>query len=143
MPKHSRRLLLAKDLTEGRALARNLANRFWAHVMGKGIIHPLDQIHGDNLPSHPALLETLTDALLAAKYDHKALLRGICGSTAYQRGGDAKPNQPKDAEDRLMVARVRPLSPEQMGQALVYASGFMEAERKVLGAKAVPETLVP
>jgi hypothetical protein len=143
VPKHSRRLLLAKDLTEGRALARNLANRFWAQMMGKGIVHPLDQIHDDNLPSHPALLETLTDALLAAKYDHKELLRGICGSAAYQRGGDAKPNQPKDAEDRLMVARVRPLSPEQMGQGLVYATGFLDAERKALGAKAVPETLVP
>ena len=143
IPKHSRRLLLAKDLTEGRALARNFANRFWAQMMGKGIVHPLDQIHGDNPPSHPALLETLTDGLLAAKYDHRALLRGICGSAAYQRGGEAKPGQPKDAEDRLLVARLRPLGPEQMGEALVFATGYMDAERKALGAKANPETLLP
>jgi len=143
VPKHSRRLLLAKDLTEGRALARNFANRFWAQLMGKGIVHPLDQIHGDNPPSHPALLDTLTEGLLAAKYDHKALLRGICASAAYQRGGDAKPGQPKDAEDRLLVARLRPLGPEQMGDALVIATGFMDAERKALGAKATPEALLP
>ncbi len=143
VPKHSRRLLLAKDLTEGRALARNFANRFWAQVMGKGIVHPMDQIHVDNPASHPALLDTLTEGLLAAKYDHRTLLRAICASGAYQRGGDAKAGQPKDAEDRLLVARLRPLGPEQMGDALVFATGFMDAERKALGAKATPEALLP
>lgn len=142
VPKHSRRLLLAKDLTEGRALARNFANRFWAQVMGKGIVHPLDQIHGDNPPSHPALLEALTEGLLAAKYDHRTLLRAICASSAYQRGGEVKPGQPKDAEDRLLVARLRPLGPEQMSDALVFATGFMDAERKALGAKSTPEALL-
>lgn len=143
VPRHSRRAMLANDLTSGKALAKNLANRFWAQVMGKGIVHPLDQIHSDNPPSHPELLETLTKGLLDAKYDHRALLLGICSSAAYQRGGEAKPGQPKDAEDRLLVARLRPLGPEQMGQALVYATGFMDAEKKALGAKATADALIP
>jgi len=143
VPRHSRRSLLANDLTAGKALARNLANRFWAQLLGKGVVYPLDQIHEDNPPSHPALLDSLTDTLLQARYDHKALLRVICNSAAYQRGGEARAGQPKNAEDRLLIARLRPLSPEQMGHALLFATGQVEAERKALGAKATPEALWP
>jgi hypothetical protein len=43
--------------------ARNIVNRLWFVMMGRGLVEPLDLHHSDNPPSHPELLE-----LLAGKF---------------------------------------------------------------------------
>jgi hypothetical protein len=63
---------------------RNIANRTWAWLMGRGIIHEPDDIRPDNPPSNPALLECLEKHLVASRYDLKALFRLILTSRAYQ-----------------------------------------------------------
>ena len=40
VPRHSRRALLAEPLTTSRAFALNAANRFWAVLVGRGVIEP-------------------------------------------------------------------------------------------------------
>ena len=87
VPKYSRRQRLAELIQTGtnRAFSRNIANRLWAHMMGRGLVHPVELHHGDNPPSHPQLLETLTDALPKLGYDMKAFLRELALSDAYQR----------------------------------------------------------
>lgn len=87
IPKHSRRELLAQHATDGsnRAFNRNLANRLWALLMHRGIIHPVDEAHSDNPPSHPALLDALTDELVALKFDTRAFLRELASTRTYQR----------------------------------------------------------
>ena len=64
------------------AFARNIANRLWFLLMGRGIVHPLDLHHKDNPPSHPELLALLAKELAARKYDMKALVREIVLSEA-------------------------------------------------------------
>ena len=142
VPKHSRRSLLAGDLvTAGREpMARNLANRIWAQLMGKGMIHPLDQIHGDNMASNPELLEIMTKAMLDGGFKLRPMLRAIVLSDAYQRSSMPRGKE-KKAEDRLLMARLRPLNPEQVGYSILAASGYDEAEAKALGAKATPAAL--
>jgi Protein of unknown function (DUF1549)/Protein of unknown function (DUF1553) len=142
VPKHSRRALLAGDLiSAGREpMARNLANRIWAQMMGKGMIHPLDQIHGDNLPANPELMELLTQSVLKGGFKLRVIVRGIVLSDVYQRSSLARGKE-KKAEDRLLVARLRPLNPEQMGYAILSATGYDEAEAKALAAKATPAAL--
>jgi hypothetical protein len=142
VPKYSRRLLLGKDLAEAgrRPMARNLANRLWAQLNGKGLVHPLDQIHPDNPADNEPLLESLTDLVIDSRFSLKPLIRQVMLSNAYQRSSVSK-HQLKDAEKRLLIARLRPLSPEQMGYAVLSSTGFDEAEIKALGAKATPVAL--
>ena len=64
--------------------ARNLANRVWAWLLGRGIIQEPDDIRDDNPPSNPALLRVVEDRLVASHYDLKDLYRFILNSATYQ-----------------------------------------------------------
>ena len=71
------------------AFKRNIANRLWAHLMGQGIVNPVDKTHTGNPPSHPELLELLGEDVAAHKFDLKWLLRELCLSKTYQRAFEA------------------------------------------------------
>ena len=87
IPKYSRRDLLAQHATDGsnRAFNRNLANRLWALPMHRGLVHPVDEVHSANPPTHPALLDLLADELAALKFDTRAFLRELVLTRTYQR----------------------------------------------------------
>jgi hypothetical protein len=63
---------------------RNIANRAWSWLLGRGIIHEVDDIRDDNPPSIPELLSYLEEELVAAKYDLRQLFRVILNSRTYQ-----------------------------------------------------------
>ena len=88
VPTYNRRERLAKQVLDGknRFFARNMANRLWALVMGRGLVEPLDLHHSDNPPSHPELLELLTDEFIATKYDVRGFLRELVLSRTFARG---------------------------------------------------------
>lgn len=90
VPKYSRRAQLAAQATSGtnRAFNRNIANRLWAHMFGRGLVHPVDFSHPDNPPSNSELLDALTAEIVALKFDMKAFLREIALSQTYQRAFD-------------------------------------------------------
>ncbi|MDY3562428.1 DUF1549 and DUF1553 domain-containing protein [Gemmata sp. JC673] len=144
-PANSRRARLAGAVTspENAAFARNIANRMWALMMGRGIVHPLDWDHEKNPPSHPELLDELARELVARGYDLKWLVREIALSEAYQRSSE-RPADADAPEDRYLVAILKPLSPEQFAYAVMQATGHTDAERdaiKKLGPKATEEML--
>ena len=57
--------VLADWLTRNnRQFDRNLANRIWYHLMGRGIVEPVDDFRDSNPPSNPALLDALTTAFV-------------------------------------------------------------------------------
>ncbi|HTN75991.1 MAG TPA: DUF1549 domain-containing protein [Pirellulaceae bacterium] len=85
VPKHSRRAQLAAILTDSVEFRRNVANRVWAHLFGRGIVHPVDAHHLANPPSHPELLELIADEFARSKYNVKWLLRELALTHAYQR----------------------------------------------------------
>ncbi len=64
--------------------AKNIVNRTWAWVMGRGIIHDTDDIRSDNPASNPELLAYLEKELVSNRYDLKHLKRLIFTSTTYQ-----------------------------------------------------------
>ena len=43
-----------------------MANRIWFHLIGRGIVDPVDDFRDSNPPANPALLDALTDQFLAA-----------------------------------------------------------------------------
>ena len=74
---------------------QNIANRVWAWLLGRGIIHEPDDARPDNPPSNPELLSLLQRELMANRYDLKPLYRLILTSRTYQlssvpKGGTAK-----------------------------------------------------
>jgi len=87
VPKFSRRAKLAEAATDGtnEMFTRNGANRLWAHLFGRGLVHPVDFIHPDNPPTHPAVLDLITREFKDRKYDVRSLLRELMLTKAYQR----------------------------------------------------------
>ena len=70
--------------TENRRFARTQVNRIWAQLMGRGIVEPTDDFRTTNPPTHPQLLERLTDELIAHSFDVRHIVRVIAGSQTYQ-----------------------------------------------------------
>ena len=127
VPKFLARPLLARELTapENARFARNAVNRFWHLFMGRGLVHPLDQMHEANPASHPVLLDAMAREFAAHAYDVRWLVREIALSEAYQRSSRG----PAAPEASYRRANVRGLSAEQLAAALLRAVGALEAVR--------------
>jgi hypothetical protein len=69
--------------------ARSLANRYWKHFMGRGIVEPEDDMRVTNPPSNPELLDAMAQSFVESGYDMRQLIRLICRSRAYSAVGDA------------------------------------------------------
>lgn len=71
--------------TQGNSIfAKNIANRLWFVMMGRGLVHPLDLHHSGNPPSHPELLDLLASEFAAHQYDIKWMLRELALTQTYQ-----------------------------------------------------------
>ena len=57
--------------------ARAVANRYWAHFFGRGIVDPLDDMRVTNPPSNPELLDALAKDLVDNKFSLKHLIKTI------------------------------------------------------------------
>lgn len=135
VPKFSRRAQLAQQITDSDNVLfrRNAVNRLWAHMMGRGLVEPLDMHHSSNPPSHPELLTLLADEFLAMKFDVRAFLRELALSQTYQRASEP----PAGVSDPPVfgVASLKPLPPESFALAVMQATGFIDAERQALADK--------
>ena len=78
--------------------ARNMANRIWAWMTGRGIVEPVDDVRATNPPVNPELLNHLADHLERSGYDARALIRHISASRAYQ--SSAKPDETNGLDER-------------------------------------------
>jgi hypothetical protein len=85
--------------------ARAVANRYWAHFFGRGIVDPLDDMRVTNPPSNPELLDALAKDLVEHRYSLKHLIRTICKSRTYQLS--AVPNE-FNKHDKQNYARYYP-----------------------------------
>src|SRR5207248_1831128 len=90
VPRYSRRAQLAAAVTRAdyAPFRRNIANRLWALLMGRGLIEPLDMDHPGNRPSHPELLDLLADDIALRKFDMRGFLRELALSETYQRSSE-------------------------------------------------------
>ncbi|HYF49148.1 MAG TPA: DUF1549 and DUF1553 domain-containing protein [Planctomycetota bacterium] len=117
-----RRKALADALVSNRQFAAVQANRLWARLMGRGIVDPIDDFREKNPPSHPELLDYLTDEFIKAKFDNKHVLRLILNSSTYQRS--SKPTATNKSDTTLYShTRLRRLSAEQLLDSVLIATG--------------------
>jgi hypothetical protein len=135
VPKFSRRAQLAPRLAvrDNVQLKRNAANRLWALMMGRGLVHPLDMDHSANPPSHPELLTLLADEFVAMNFDIRAFLRELALSKTYQRSSALPPGVAEARPGTYRAALLKPLSPDELAWSLMQATGLADAERKALG----------
>ncbi len=85
--------------------ARAVANRYWAHFFGRGIVDPLDDMRVTNPPSNPELLDALAKDFVDHKYSLKHLIATICKSRTYQLS--STPNE-FNKHDKQNYARYYP-----------------------------------
>jgi hypothetical protein len=127
VPKFSLRELLATKLVSNQTpeFAHNMANRLWAKMLGRGLVHPLEMHHVGNPPSHPELLERLAKQLVETKYDVRAFLREIVLSKAYQRSSQTPAGVDPNTipAESFAVANMKGLSPEQLFHSLLQVTG--------------------
>jgi len=112
--------------------ARSLANRVWYHLMGKGVVDPVDDVRDTNPPSNPQLLDALAADFAKNGYRLKPLIRTILNSKTYQLAATGGPEQSPRAAgpDRYFThAQVRMLSAEQILDATSSATGVPERFR--------------
>ena len=107
---------------ENKLFARVQANRIWYHLMGRGIVDPIDDFRATNLPSHPELLDELSADFVKSGYDLKHLIRVIMNSRAYQ--ASSLPND-TNADDTINYSHtlVRRLDAEEVLDALSQVTG--------------------
>lgn len=112
------------------AFTRNIVNRLWFVMMGRGLVHPLDLHHAGNPPSHPELLDLLAKEFVTHKYDLKWLLRTLALTQTYQRSSvlpDGVDDLPRDS---FLVAHEKRLSAEQLLSSVLEATGVKETVTK-------------
>jgi len=101
--------------TENRdRFAKAMVNRLWYRFYGHGLVMRVDQLHANNEPSHPELLDWLARDFIAHKYDIKRLVVGLVSSNAYARASQWNGSSPPPP-DHFAVATIRPLTPGQWG----------------------------
>lgn len=124
-PKFSPLEHLANEITSANnpAFAKNIANRFWFVMMGRGLVHPLDLHHSENPPSHPELLDLLARELVEHKFDLKWLIRELALTKTYQRSSVLPMDATDPKPDRYVVALEKPLSAEQLFRSVLHAVG--------------------
>lgn len=127
----NRRDALAKLLTSGDRpqIARAFVNRIWSQFFGQGFTTPVDDMGPHNPPTHPLLLDRLTDEFVASGYDVKQLVRWILLSDAYRLSSaedvtaiadnNSEPGQQPHLFQRQTV---RSMTAEQLYDSMLIAS---------------------
>jgi hypothetical protein len=95
------RLLLAHWMTAPANpwFARSLANRSWAHFLGRGLVEPVDDMRLTNPPTNQALLDALARFLSDNHYDFHKLIRLITSSRVYQLSSRPNATNKRDEQN--------------------------------------------
>ena len=121
VPKFSRRRALAEAASQNNPLlARAMVNRLWGLLMGRGLVHPVDEINSRHPASHPTLLAWLARDYELSGYDTRRLVRSIVLSRTY-RLGPPQSDAPRSAPESFAHAIERPLTAEDLYRSYAVA----------------------
>ena len=108
--------------------AKMAVNRLWAQFLGQGIVQPVDDFSENNPPSHPDLLNLLSEQFIAHDYDLKFLVRTITSTRVYQTTSRQTHESQSDPR-QFARAALRGLTPEQFFDSLAEAVGYYQPYR--------------
>jgi hypothetical protein len=119
---------LAQWLTtpDNELFVKSQVNFVWYHLLGRGLVEPIDDFRVTNPATNPALLDALAREFAATSFDLRQLVRTIMNSRVYQLSSE--PNETnRDDEGNFARAIVRRLPAETL----------IDAQCVVLGVNAV------
>lgn len=123
-----RREVFAEWLTaaDNPFFARAAVNRVWGHLMGRGIVEPVDDFRDSNPPSNAPLLDKLAQEFAANNFSLKWAVKTILKSRTYQLS--SRKNQ-FNADDEIYAshASTRLLSAEQLLDAICAVTNVPES----------------
>ena len=93
---------------DNRLFAKAQVNFVWYHLMGRGLVDPIDDFRLTNPPSNPELLDALTDGFIEGGFNLRQLVSTIMNSRTYQLSSE--PNASNVADEtcysRAYVSRL-------------------------------------
>jgi hypothetical protein len=100
-------------------------NRLWSHYLGRGIIHPVDDMRATTPASVPGLLDALAKDFVRSGYDIKHTIRVILNSRTYQTSSEV--NATNVLDDKFFSHFYpRPMLSQVLLDALNQATGTTE-----------------
>lgn len=133
-PSQDPRVVFAEWLTrpDNPYFAKAMVNRIWYHLMGKGLVDPVDDLRESNPASHPELLEALAKDFRAHGCDLRHVVRTIMTSRIYQLS--SSPNRTNADDDRFFSRAI----PTRLGAEVLLdaISQLTEVEERFPGMPA-------
>ncbi|MEY5006566.1 MAG: hypothetical protein RI969_1654 [Verrucomicrobiota bacterium] len=127
-----RRVALAEWITRDNPItARVLANRLWHYHFGTGLVDtPSDFGFMGSKPTHPELLDFLSQRLLRHGWKLKALHREIVLSQTYLQSAEFNPNAARVDKDARLLWRFPPrrLRAEEIRDTVLATAGQLKLE---------------
>jgi len=119
--------------------AKAIVNRIWYHLLGRGIVHEVDDMHSGNPAWSPELLSYLETELIQSGYDLKHIYRLILNSATYQLSAVPTDENCGD-ESGFSHYRLRRMDAEVLIDAVCQVTGTSEEY-----SSAIPEpfTFIP
>ncbi len=137
----AKRELLSRWITQtdNPYFARAAVNRLWDHFLGRGFVHPVDDLDKANPPSHPELLDEMARQFALHHFDLNYLVRAITATRAYQLSSRATAI---GEDDLAKFARMplRRMTADQLFASIVQATGFREERRAAQRGVVLPDT---
>jgi hypothetical protein len=126
-PGDDRRAVLAGWLTSRKNpfFARSVVNRIWFHIMGRGIVDPVDDFRDSNPSANDDLLTALAQDFGDHGFDMKHVIRVILNSRTYQLSAQTNDFN-KDDNKYFSHAVTKLLTAEQLLDAICAATGVAE-----------------
>lgn len=116
VPVFSRRQRFVDEvLSEHPLVARAMVNRLWKMMLGRGLVHPHDEMDSSHPASHPVLLDWLARDFETNGYRMRSLLRRLALSDVYQLASA----RPKGVNDPALFAHYleRRMTAEQLARS--------------------------
>jgi uncharacterized protein DUF1553/uncharacterized protein DUF1549 len=122
-PRAERMKQLADRITDPKngRLPKTVVNRYWARLLGRGLIDPLDNMEKEAW--NPELLDWLAADFVDHGYDLKHLLETICTSRTYQLPSVGEP-RPEETASAFRGPLVRRMTAEQFIDAVSEVTGI-------------------
>lgn len=126
-PGVDRRLELAEWLASSanELFAQNFVNRIWKHLLGRGLVEPVDDLRPTNPPTNPPLLHALARDFAAGQFRLRRLVRTIVSSRTYQLTSRATAGN--RADDRFYShAYLKDLPAQVFADAIAQVTGVFD-----------------
>ncbi len=130
--KTSGRLILANQIasSENPLTGRVIVNRLWHHLFGRGIVPSVDNfgVLGQR-PSHPELLDYLTNEFVANRWSIKRMLKRLVLTQTYRMSSRLNSEANEKDPNNVLLHRmsVRRLQGEAIRDSMLTVSGRLDA----------------